>query len=137
MPRLATCSFKEFLPEYGVPVRISAGTPERFRKLPYELTFTLPAATPPWKILKWEYDAYRDDFVGRLNAVGIETVASQIAQIVRQVGDADAQLVLLCFENLSQPSTWCHRTMFAIWWRAQTGEDVPELGTVPGPTALF
>ena len=36
-------------------------------------------------------------------------------------------LVLLCFEDLTQPGLKCHRRLFATWWHENTGEAVPEL----------
>jgi hypothetical protein len=41
-------------------------------------------------------------------------------------------LALLCYEDLSEPGTFCHRRMFAEWWSERTGEKVEELG---GPIA--
>lgn len=45
-------------------------------------------------------------------------------------------LVLMCFDDLSKPGAWCHRTMFAEWYYEKTGVSVPELGkTSPPPAA--
>jgi len=35
---------------------------------------------------------------------------------------------LLCYESLGKPGVFCHRQIFAEWWREQTGEVVSELG---------
>ena len=49
--------------------------------------------------------------------------------ITEQSGDH--RLVLLCFEDLSKPGEWCHRRIFADWWKDITGDHVRELGPLP------
>jgi hypothetical protein len=39
----------------------------------------------------------------------------------------DAPLVLLCHCDLSEPSSWCHRTMLAESITQETGEEIPEV----------
>ncbi len=68
---------------------------------------------------------FRRLYVERLERFGVE----KIAGLLRAVADAyDAPgVVLLCFEDLTQPGQWCHRRIFADWWEKQTGQPVPEL----------
>jgi uncharacterized protein YeaO (DUF488 family) len=37
-----------------------------------------------------------------------------------------APLVLLCFEDLSRPDAWCHRSLLAEWISQHTGETIRE-----------
>ena len=55
-------------------------------------------------------------------------VARLLHPITQQAGDH--RLVLLCFEDLSKPGEWCHRSIFATWWKEVTGDEVRELGPV-------
>jgi hypothetical protein len=56
---------------------------------------------------------------------GVEKIRAALEDVARGVGAAG--VVLLCFEDLEDEGQWCHRTIFAAWWREQTGEDVVEL----------
>ena len=35
-------------------------------------------------------------------------------------------MILLCYEDVTNPDEWCHRTVFAKWWEDNTGETVEE-----------
>jgi hypothetical protein len=131
--RLATCALAQFQPAMGIPVRISAGTARE--ALPYDLRFKIGEAVPDWEALKLrdDPDALEERLIAKLNATGVDRFRHLLARIVAQAGasPAAATLVLLCFEDLSQPGAWCHRTMVAQWWTESTGELVPELGALP------
>lgn len=41
-------------------------------------------------------------------------------------------LVLLCYEDLSKPGAWCHRTMLGEWISQKLDLEVPELASPGG-----
>jgi hypothetical protein len=105
------------------PVRTTVGAP-RFR-LGYELASNVGMLAPHGlRSIEDEADfeaAYR----ARLDGFGVEKIHAALADIAWAAGTAG--VVLLCFEDLDDPAQSCHRTIFAAWWREQTGEDVIEL----------
>ena len=73
-------------------------------------------------------------YQARMDALGADRVLGLIRSVV-PLGTA----VLLCFEALDgiepdQQKYTCHRRALADWITANTGWDVPELGTIPPPT---
>lgn len=137
--KLATCTYQEFTPTMGTPVRTTAGHP-RF-PLTYQLGGIARSVTPTRDLLKIEAeDAYEWAYRRLLAARGLDTIREELTAIAG-VNDLDSPLVLLCFDKLSKPGNWCHRTMFARWWTEETGEPVPELGaspaSSPAPPSLF
>ena len=121
---LATCSYSEFRPAMGTPVRTTVGAP-RYR-LPYSLEHALPALYPTRSMLRLPRHLYEPQYLARLR----ETTAPVLQQHFLAIAEVseNESLVLLCFDKLSKPAAWCHRTMFATWWTEETGEVVPELG---------
>lgn len=130
---LFTCSYKEFRPAMGVPVRSTVGAP-RF-PLPYPLAYVAGKVTPHSSMLRRPYSEYRSLYLAMLDRRGVKAVVDELFAI-RDAAD-DHRLVLLCFDDLSKPDAWCHRTMFAEWWLQNTGDTVRELGSHrddPGPS---
>jgi len=123
MTRLATCSYKEFTPKMGVPVRTSLGRP-RWWKTPIPEAAFVSEITPRG----WYFHATEDDFLeaytAQLDRYGPEAIQARFTAIAAEFGEP---LVLLCFEQL-QTGAECHRTDFRLWWLRQTGQDIPELG---------
>ena len=68
--------------------------------------------------------AYRQ----RLDKLGVPRIRRELQRISNEHGGRD--LVLLCYENLAEPGQWCHRRVFADWWRDMTGEVIEELQEV-------
>ena len=59
-------------------------------------------------------------------------------QCYAKAQEEDKKLVLLCFEDIRKPENWCHRTLFAEWWLAHTGEvieEMPEADALKQPKA--
>jgi hypothetical protein len=122
---LATCSYHEYRPHMGLPVRTSLGAPK------YPLDYELPdeakvwEITPRWSYLRAPFDSYREQYLNQLHAYGVTRIQSRFTQLQHRFQAAD--LVILCFE--SRPDSWCHRRMFAAeFWLPATGEVIPELG---------
>ncbi|MFC7791376.1 hypothetical protein [Streptomyces cinereoruber] len=147
--RLATCTYQEFTPNMGTPVRTTAGAP-RF-PLSYALAGHARLITPTRDLLKIKSrDAYEWGYRRLLNGNTLDNIQRELFAIAGAF-DLDTPLVLLCFDRLDRltpPDDWCHRSMFAAWWTERTGVEVPELGghrkksptsfpAPPAPPTLF
>ncbi|MEC3995184.1 hypothetical protein VSR01_17245 [Actinacidiphila sp. DG2A-62] len=138
--RLATCTYQEFAPHMGTPVRTTAGHP-RF-PLSYQLGGHARLITPTRDLLKINVqDAYEWGYRRLLNGHGFQRIEQELAGIAG-ANELDSPLVLLCFDRLDRltpPDDWCHRLHFAKWWTEQTGDEVPELGAhrKQAPPTLF
>lgn len=134
---LATCTYQEFTPNTGAPIRTTAGHP-RF-PLGYELAGHAKLITPTRELLAADLpeDAYEFSYRRLLNGYGIDRIYAELAGLAARNGGA--RLVLLCFDRLDKPGNWCHRSMFSRWYLEQTGEEIPELGARPAtpPPSLF
>lgn len=124
-PTFATCTYQEFDPSYGIPVKSTIGHP-RF-KLRYTLEANWQHAAPEKTFINAPKPLFREQYFGKLDRTSPITFTA-LAEHLREVTGRDAPVVLLCFDKLWQPDTWCHRTLFGEWWLEQTGEEVPELG---------
>jgi len=139
--RLFTCSFSEFRPEMGIPVRFTAFYPRW--GLPYQLAGNAKLIAPPRAIIKLDREPYTPLYIASIEAAGVEAIRGELRTLTGAY-PAGMPIVLLCFEKLSKPGAWCHRRLFAEWWHGKTGEVVAELGataqdtgTQPAQGALF
>jgi hypothetical protein len=108
-------------------VRISQGTP---RFLKYTLDNSFPEIMPSWSMIKMtDFEEYQRQYLNLLERIGIDIISCRI-EFLQQVA-AGKPLVLLCYEDLRKPELWCHRTIFAEWWRQQTGVIILELAQEP------
>jgi hypothetical protein len=119
---IATCSYRAWREEMGVPIRTSVGAPRAF---PAPLV-EWPRVYPSWSLVRAglaEQD-YRRAYRRRLH--------SQTPAILRELQDLQeaycADLVFLCFCNLTRSDGWCHRRFLAEWISQHTGERIPEVG---------
>ncbi|MEU6595287.1 hypothetical protein ABZ923_39855 [Streptomyces sp. NPDC046881] len=130
--RLATCTYQEFTPDMGTPVRTTVGRP-RF-PLPYPLTAHARLVTPTKELLSINAaDAYEFSYRRLLNERGFDAIQAELIRIAGAY-DLDSPLVLLCFDQyakLTPPNCWCHRMFLAKWITEHTGQEVPELGAPP------
>ena len=107
-----------------LPVGITLGPP-RFR-LGYGLAARLRELAPAGYMFEMEDEGeFRRLYRARLHRLTV----TRAAALLQEVSDAHGgrPLVLLCFEDVTQPGEWCHRRIFAGWWAEKTGEEVPEL----------
>ncbi|MFF3665428.1 hypothetical protein [Microtetraspora malaysiensis] len=134
--KIATCTYQEFVPAMGHPVRTTVGHP-RF-PLAYQLAGHARLITPLGTMLGRPLDAYTLLYRRHLAASGVDAIRAELAEIAAR-HEAGRPLVLLCFDKLDKPGNWCHRSQFAAWWTEHTGEPVPELGAQPPipPPGLF
>lgn len=124
MLTLFTNRYQEYREAQGVPVRITLGAP-RFR-LPYKIAGSVPELAPRREYFSKPLPAFTTAYRADLDRVG----AARIAELLQGIADRarDHRLVLLCFEDLADPTLWCHRRIFATWWKDVTGDEVRELG---------
>ena len=111
-------------------VGITRGKPKF--PLKYELAGNIIEIAPPGYLFN-EYD--RGRFTPRYFQHMDRQGARKIAHILDQYERLGKDVVLCCFEDVRKPNEWCHRLVFAEWWRSRTGEDIPELpdpSPVPG-----
>lgn len=107
------------------PVGISIGAP-RF-PLGYELREQCYALAPKGYMLKMEYEPYCEAYFKKLEEIGVDKIIGIVQRLDHKARDEDKSLVLLCFEDIRKPEQWCHRTLFAEWWKQKTGEIITEL----------
>jgi hypothetical protein len=124
----ATCTYQEFQPGMGVPVRSTVGSPRW--PLPYKLREAAPGrAMLAARKAGGTHAEFRVAYMAKLDGIGPEHFAIAARAISEVV-----PVVLLCFDKLWLPGVTCHRTVFGDWWLDRTGEVVPELGrTEPDP----
>jgi hypothetical protein len=105
-----------------VPVGTTVGNP-RF-KLGYVLAGRCGLIAPYGLFGKGLSESeFRDGYVARLEKSGVAAIRERLIEIA---GEDAPGVVLLCFEDV-HAGEFCHRTVFAEWWEARTGEHVPEL----------
>jgi len=104
-------------------VRVSLGTPKW--DLGYRIDGELKDLMPFGLLGKYDNDmeGFRREYYARLDRVGV----TRILQQIQRFGPSDHDIVLVCYEDIRKPENWCHRTMFAEWWRERTGEVIEEL----------
>jgi hypothetical protein len=133
---LATCTYQEFRPDMGHPVRTTVGAP-RFQ-LGYALVGHATLLTPRRAMLGLSYEAYKPRYLRLLDSAGIDAIRAELDEIADGLAGG-RPLVLLCFDRLDRAGSWCHRSMAAAWLQERTGIEVPELGAKPAaqPPGLF
>jgi hypothetical protein len=104
-------------------VRTTVGAP-RFR-LGYELAGSVSMLAPHGLRSIEDEAEFEAAYRARLKGFGVGKIRAALEDVARAAGAAG--VVLLCFEDLDDPAQSCHRTIFAAWWREQTGEEVVEL----------
>jgi hypothetical protein len=109
-----------------VPVRISMFPPQRLLgELPYDLKFSVRALQPERHMIG-EWPRFSTGMWTKLDTIGVEKIASQLAAISRAEGGKS--LALLCFEDVTRARGHrCHRVVLSLWWLEKTGHEVPEL----------
>jgi catechol 2,3-dioxygenase-like lactoylglutathione lyase family enzyme len=126
--QIATCSFSEFKPEMGLPIRITLYPPR------WPLTFDIPPRcfiaplAPARSYFKAPDEVFIEKYLEQLDGKGPKFFQTRIEELLIEYEKETA--VLLCYEKLSK-GKWCHRTLFADYWLGKTGEEVPELGSPP------
>ena len=121
---LFTCSYGEFKPRMGHPVRVTVGFP---KWLWYEVPSKFAPFTPQPEWLRGiSKGEYEKRFYAQMAEVG-ERRIKQLLYAMATKNTTDA-LVFLCYESKLSEENWCHRTMVRDWMRENAGLDIPELG---------
>jgi hypothetical protein len=106
------------------PVRITRYHP-RF-KLPYKPVSFAPLAPEAWmlEIAKEVHGErrFREAFDAHLGKLDEGMIAEKLVELAQGKG-----VVLLCFEDIRKPRTYCHRQQVAAWLDATYGIVVEEL----------
>lgn len=124
---LATCTYHEFDPSMGIPIRSTVGTPKWFPHTPYGVWENI---TPRRWMLNMPYDEFRRKYRHHLHKMTFERLVDDALALQAELADSwefPEQLVILCYDSLWKPDMWCHRTMFAEWM-SEKGMTVRELG---------
>lgn len=134
VPELATCSYDRYDRPMGTAVRITRMA-VRGVSLPNRWT-----DRDHWPVVRslipsreiFHRGLPEAEFTARyqagLDELGIQYVCGDIEQVNLDAPPAPQRLVLLCYEDMPDAETGCHRRAFARWWTKMTGLNVPELG---------
>lgn len=118
--QIATCSFKQFRPDHGVPISTAVKPP---RSWPW--SEVCKSLTPYGVFGKHrDFAPYRIAYEDRLNAKQ-HLLDSELRDLSHKY--PGVTLVMLCFCDLSKPDTWCHRRMAAEWLERRYSIVIPEL----------
>ncbi|WP_030826215.1 DUF488 family protein [Streptomyces hygroscopicus] len=129
MLTLFTNRYQAYQPPQGVPVRITLGAP-RFR-LAYQLRHVVRELAPRKEYFSKPLPEFTSAYRADLDRLGATWIAARLQEIAET--EKEHRLVLLCFEDLTDPAQWCHRRIFAKWWKDVTGDKVRELGPAGRP----
>lgn len=99
------------------PVGVTVGNP-RF-SLPYRYRMAKEIA-PSGLMGIEDTTEFTRRYISMLDRVGVDKIREKLMDL-----GGGGPVVLLCFEDTAKD--FCHRTVFAKWWKAKTGEDVVEL----------
>lgn len=100
---------------------ISIGLPKY--KLSYKINAQVYSLAPTRDMLNMDYKTYKELYIKRLEKIGLQ----RIKEILHKF-DVEKPIVLCCFEDLEK--NWCHRGMFAEWYKMNTGQEIEELGAI-------
>ena len=106
-------------------VGISLGKP-RF-PLGYIVAEQCYELAPNYSMMKLTDDRFKEEYIRKLETFGVEKTIKTIREMEARAEKSGKDLVLLCFEDIRKPGQWCHRTLFAEWWKEKTGETIEEL----------
>lgn len=122
---------KELTKDEYYAVAISLGLPKW--PLKYKINSQCVMVAPKGYMLKMEKAPYRDAYMRKLAEEGSAKVIDTIRKFELDAAEQNKSLVLLCFEDLTKPGQWCHRTMFSEWWEDKTGQKIEELACFAPP----
>ena len=103
-------------------VRISLGLPRW--KVGYEIAGAVEELMPKGIFGIKDYDEFHRRYFAQLDAIGAGRIREKLC-CFEKLGKP---VVLLCFEDVRKGAwNWCHRNIFASWWKLHTGEVISEL----------
>jgi hypothetical protein len=122
---LATCSYRAFAPQMGVPVATSVGKPRKWRKGPLEICNPLA----PYGIHgNPKFRGASDEEWERADLKRLDVQQAKIEPALDELSTkyAGHPLVLLCYEDVHKVDA-CHRRWAAGWFARRYGLTVPEV----------
>jgi uncharacterized protein YeaO (DUF488 family) len=112
-----------------VAVGISRGVPrgELAKRLPYRYKRLVGLAPPSGLFERWKagtvgQEEYTRVYRNHLDSLGLEEVVGQLEK--KSAENGGKPLVLLCWCSTGE---FCHRRVFADWYREKTSQEIPEL----------
>ncbi len=105
-------------------VRISIGSPRW--NTGYTISGAINSLMPRGLLGVYDNDkqGYEREYKKILEKAGVSAISNQLNEFAKLGKD----VVLLCYEDIRKgENDWCHRTMFAEWWKEKTGEVIEEL----------
>lgn len=102
-----------------VPVRTSLGKP---KFMPESASWPYVKELAPAGLFHLDGPEFERRYRERLDGFGVLHIAAELLRIAKDY--PDSQLALLCFEDVTEKP--CHRSIFARWWKEQTGLVIPE-----------
>ena len=91
----------------------------------------LDIAPPSWLFNENNRSIFTQKYCQNIQAIGVK----RLTDILTGYTQLGKDLVLCCYEDVRKPNEWCHRLVFAEWWKEQTGEIIPELHDQSTPAA--
>ena len=114
------------------PVGISLGQPKW--PLGYEVRNQCFSLAPKRYMLDIEdKEKYRTAYIRKIEDIGTAKIIAMVRKMAQEAASERKELVLLCYEDVRDGESWCHRTMFAEWWKEKTGEEIKELADPSEP----
>lgn len=103
-------------------VGVTRGAPKFALK--YDLAGNILDIAPPGYLFnEYNRERFTPRYFRHMDEVGVAKVRKELSKYTAKGRD----VVLCCFEDVRNPDDWCHRLVFAEWWKARTGEDIKEL----------
>lgn len=118
-------SNKELKNSKYMAVRISVGTPKW--NLGYQILGEIKELMPFGMMNEHNHDVFKEKYYKRLDGFGVERIRERIENLKKIADELGKDIVLLCYEDVRKENVWCHRLVFAEWWRERTGEVINEL----------
>jgi hypothetical protein len=125
---ITTTSYADWRWGDPVPVRISLGKPRWTPPGRERWVYLAELAPRPW-YWRRSRETFTACYLSQLNRLA-DDIETKLGWLAGHFG----AVTLCCWErDPSDPSTWCHRRLWADWWTGRTGQQVPELRSKTAP----
>lgn len=92
--------------------------------LRYELAGNIYDIAPTRELFHmYDREEFTPPYMAHLDRVGVDRIKAQLQKYL----DMGKDVVLCCYEDVRKPDEWCHRLVFADWWKQRTGQTISEL----------
>jgi hypothetical protein len=119
---LFTARYVDYDPAWGVAVRTTVGAPKGWRHWPLE---HIRRVTPYGLLHIRNREEFAERYIARLERAGAEVIERRLQGIADKY--AGGSLWLCCFDDLTKPGAWCHRTLLGGWLEENLGVEVIEI----------